>query len=204
MKNKKFIKDFVSKKDMEDGRKSCLIIALQNARLLNRRETDTNSLCIEIAEKLNGLIDFNSFIGLVNYLIILDMIGVVFTDKKKVGERIEEVLQKFGDITCKEERKAIFGLRNCFAHNYGLVDDKEKIKFMLDDSCNKMIILPAAKWDGNYDKEDEFTRTIINPQILINKIEAIYEEVKKRVFEDYLSTNLTENELKSRFTIICE
>ena len=204
MDNKNFIKDFVSERYIEEKRESCLMVALQNARILSRRDKEGNFLSIEVAEKLDELIDFNSFIGLVNYLIILDMIGVVFTNTVEVGKRIDEVLQEFGNINCEKDRQAICSLRNCLAHNYGLVDNKKNIKFILDNSCDVIVKHPVKDWNGSYNTEDESTSTIINPQKLIDKIEAVYEEVKKRVLEGSLTTDFTKNELKSRFTIMCE
>jgi len=188
---------------MGDGRESCLMIALENARVLNRRDKDGNSFSIDICEKLDGLIEFESFIGLANYLLILDMIGVVFTKQKRVGKRIAEVLKKFGNVTCEKERKAICSLRNCLAHNYGLADDQNKIKFkfILDNTCNEMIKHSIVDWDGNYCDKEESTSTTINPRKLIDKIEDTYCEVKKQVFAGTLNTNMSVNELESRFTI---
>jgi hypothetical protein len=201
-----FIKNFVSKRDMEDGRESCLMIALENARVLNKRDIDVNFLNIEIAQRLGGLIEFNSFIGLVNYLLLLDMIGAIFASQRKgkgVGERIKEILKKYGNMN-KTEQDAIYRLRNCLVHSYGLAD--KKVKFTLTNSIEKIVQPPKNAWDGNYSKKDDDTSTLINPQKMINKIEEIYEEVKRRVLNDELDCTLEggEDELKTRFTIIIE
>ena len=205
MDKQKFIEAFVSEREIIDEgikRESCLMIALENARVLNRCNKDGKSLSIDICGKLDGIIEFEPFIGLVNYLLILDMIGVVFGKQRDVGKRIEEVLLEFGEVICEKERKAISCLRNCLAHNYGLADGGKKIKFILNNSCDEMIILPDNEWSGNYSDKEESTSTTINPQKLIDKIEGIYSEVKKQVLEGKLNTKLTVEELKSRFTII--
>ena len=216
------IEKFVSESEMcacdKGKRKSCLMIALQNARILNGRDKDNGNPCTHILEKLDGLIEYDSFTVLANYLLILDMIGCVFANEEKVGKRINEVLERFGNIYRQErythrkyveinekDRRAICSLRNCLAHNYGLADGKEKIKFILSNSCNEMIVHPSMGWDGSYStKNDSSTSTTINPQELINKIEDIYEEVKHQVLEGTLKTGLKDEELQSRFTIIID
>jgi len=197
------IKDFVSKKNLGEYRESCLIIALQNARVLFRRDKEENAININICEKLDNIIEFEPFIGLVNYLLILDMIGVIFSEKKGVGERIEDVLKRFGDNLSKKDIIAIYILRNTLAHNYGLADKKSKIKFILSNSCVEMIKHPIVDWDGDFStKNDNSTSTTINPQKLIDKIEEIYEKVKKEVIEGKLNSKLEDDELKARFTVI--
>jgi len=204
MEDRKFIESFISQKDMGERRESCLIIALQNARILSRRDKDGNAFNIDFCEKLDGVIEFEPFIGLVNYLLVLDMLGAIFTDKKKyVGERIKGILNIYGKMK-EDEQKAISKLRNCLVHNYGLADKDKKIKFILDSSCSVMIQYPTKNWDGEYStKDDDATSTTINPQILIEKIEEIYMKIKEEVMDGGLNHKLENiEELKARFTII--
>jgi hypothetical protein len=205
MEDKDFIKNFVTKRDLGDGRQSCLMIALQNARVLCGRNKECNTFSVDILTKLDGVIEFEPFIGLVNYLLIIDMMGVIFNqnDENKVGKRIKYVLKKFGNMN-EAEQNAISSLRNCLAHNYGLAC--KDVKFILTNSTiGEIVKLPQKTWDGNYStKDDDETSTIIYTQNLINRIEAIYEEVKKQILGGTLKSNLSEEELKTRFTIINE
>jgi len=203
MEDKKFIKSFISQRDMGEDRESCLIIALQNARVLFRRDKEGNAFDIDICEKLDGIIEFEPFIGLVNYFLVLDIIGAIFTDKKDgVGIRIKEVLKIYGNMS-EDEQKVISTLRNCLVHNYSLADKEKKIKFILDNSCEEMIKHPIKVWDGDYSiKNDDSTSTSINPKKLIDKIEEIYEKVKKEVICGKLNHKLENiEELKTRFTV---
>jgi hypothetical protein len=188
---------FVSERDMGGGRESCLINALQSARILCGKNKDTGESISYSSTNLipdkNLLNKTGYFIGLINYLLILDMLGIIFTNEKnKVGERIDEVLKQFSNIA-DEDRKAIYSLRNALTHDCGLVH--RKIKFILDTFSNKMVKQPIISWDGSYStKNNDETSTRINPLMLmdklIDKIEEIIRETMKRLNEGTLKCEL--------------
>jgi glutathionyl-hydroquinone reductase len=66
-----------------------------------------------------------------------------------------------------------------------------------------MVKQPIISWDGNYStKNNDETSTRINPLMLIDKIEEIIKEIRKRLNEGILKCEFDVEELKTRFTII--
>jgi len=77
-----FIKKFTNSLEIEPNRYSCLIIALTDARKITGRNIDTGNPKLNILESNNTFLNPNSFIGIINYLLILDMIGKIFKKKE--------------------------------------------------------------------------------------------------------------------------
>ena len=209
-KDKEIIKSFVLKRKMGDNRESCLIIALENARILCGLDKETGEIerqdCLGSVCHENNILEKGSFIGLINYLLILDMLGAIFS-KEKVGKRINFILEEYGGFVEEKDRVAIYTLRNTLAHNYGLADNDKKIKFILDNDLTELIVHPDIAWNGSYSpKNDDTKSTQINPRLLINRIEEIYRKIRQKVLDGSLLHELNggDEELETRFTIIRE
>ena len=93
MKEKEIIKQFVLNKEIEDGRESSLIKALEDSRRLYKNKdlweiidalsnSNNPNTCEEKMIELTKRME-TSFLSLIGYLILLDMIGKVFTNRAK-------------------------------------------------------------------------------------------------------------------------
>ena len=238
---KELIKSFVSNRYLEDHRQSCLVMALETARILSGRDKKTGASiklddCTVMPDVLyskspyfkhNEFGSSDNLAGLINYLLLLDLIGNVFKPKnlakKKDGNSINKALAYFSSITDEKERWTIVALRNCLAHNYGLInipeipkkkkqEEIEKIKekyqhkfcLHLNDGTKDLIKIPTTRWNGNYTDKDESTSTQIDVCKLIDAIEETYENLKEMAENGELELCLKdgEAELMTKFTII--
>jgi hypothetical protein len=215
MSDKEFLKKFISSFEIEKGRYSCLFIALTDARKITGRnlmsgKLENNFLCND-----QVALDPYSFIGLINYLLILDMLGNIFCEKKKNSVALIEILKKYRTIKGKKlndsEISTIYALRNSLAHNYSLINipkDKkyESQKFTIINNVLKDdlgIILPKKIWKSFSDKADESSTTIYY-QNVCEIVEDILIQILKDVESGQLNNQLSYgiDELKARFTIL--
>jgi hypothetical protein len=211
---KEVIKKFVSEKCMGEGRESCLMMALENARILCGRDKITGKkIDTDIVRscefKQNTICTQTSFSGLIHYLLLLDLIGSVFIHKEN---NIARAIKHFYPEMDDREVYTIVALRNSLAHNYGLVniptkeeyDENSLHKFTLDNfgELDTMIKLPEIIWDKKFPNKDEKMSTNIDVPKLIDFIEDIYKSFKEEVIDGKLKLKLIEiEELKARFTI---
>ena len=72
MDDSEFIKKFVTAYEIEKNRYSCLIKALKDARKLTARDSETGKPNNDLLENKGSFLEPNSFIGIINYLLILD------------------------------------------------------------------------------------------------------------------------------------
>ncbi len=126
--NSEFIKKMVNNRQIDDNTYSILVTAWQDARQLSGFDKEMGKQNLLLLN-MNGdsILELGqSFIGLINYLLILDMLGSIF---KKTGSNgkgnpdsnnIFYVLGEFTGLIDKD-RCAIKALRNCLAHNYSLL-----------------------------------------------------------------------------------
>ena len=208
MENKDFIKRFASEliiEEMPNGqnRYSSLMMALKDAQKLTGRDEITGEQEHDFLENELSFLDPNSFICIVNYLIILDLIGEVFCKKK--DNNLIKALSTFGDKISVEDKYAIAALRNSFAHNYGLININKyhKHKFTLDFSANTLLEKhPTKEWNGDFQFKSEETSTVIYVKSLIQLIENIWKKLNSEIDEAKVDSVLEINELKARFTVL--
>ncbi len=220
MEAKEIIKQFVLCKDMGNGRESCLIKALEDSRRLYHNEdlwARINANKAGAEEEMIGLtkrIEL-SFLSLIGYLILLDLIGEVFTEKKKKEINIISAINNFGSSELKKCKYIVNALRNSLAHNYGLVNvpdseqyDEESLhKFTLSEEINGNgeIFKRKQKWKReNWMDKNEDTSTIVNTGKLIREIEILVKNLQENAVSEELSICLDGkiDELYARFTII--
>ena len=215
MTENEFIERFINNREIESNRYSCLVIALHDARLLNGRERETGKHKNIILTSENDFYDPNSFLGLIGYLILLDMIGGLFV---KVGfhskkSSIYKTLKQFSNFK-DDEIDVIISLRNSLAHNYSLVnipisdkENKSKLhKFeLIFTQTNFIISIPSEsnRWNKDFSNKNEMSSTKINVRALIDEFEDVYQTLKTEVNNGNVSLlkEISLEELKSRFTI---
>lgn len=213
---------FILGLEKEETRKSNFMLALKSARLHTGRDIDTgiaNSI-YEMEWELssrpevieNKLADSELFIGLTIYLILLEQIGSIFerTDIAKKTchmKGIKYALCIFSDLTDKKEIEAINGLRNNLAHNFGLASDSRfpnnAHKFTLSFSNDAPIVkLPTKEWNCKYEDKSDDSSTVIGVYAFCNKVEQVVKNLIDIYRAGNLKFKLSEEEIKSRFTIL--
>lgn len=211
-----FIQKFITDLEIEPNRFSCLKIATNDARKLTGRNISSGDNELNILTNSDDFLSPDSFIGIINYLLILDLIGEVFnligfTTKK--NNNIYRALKQFSPTISEKDIDTIIALRNSLAHNYGLVNipksEKEnstkRHKFILLHSESSFLIkYPTTIWNGDFNEKSEDTSTQISTINLINLIEQTYKNLVKESENNGIELKLSGGieELKSRFTIM--
>ena len=212
MKIDEFIKKFVCCYEIESNRYSCLMLALKDARKLTARNIETGKWDGSILENENSFLNPYAFIGIINYLLILDMIGEIFTVKNKQS-KIYRALDKYGSLKEEKDKQTIVALRNSLAHNYALVNIPDSSKnylmqrhrFELINSENfSLIEYPIKPWNGDFFDlhDDSFTKIGLGQ--LIELIEGVYHSLTMEIElnpVNIVGLNGGVEELKARFTI---
>jgi hypothetical protein len=211
-----FIKKFISSRIIESNRVSCLVMAIDDARKATGRNLETGKHNGKIYMDGNDFINPYSFIGLINYLLILDLIGCVFKTKDIADNKppIYNALKQFTEIKDDKSIFTIIALRNCLAHNYGLInvpdkdkhDDNSLHRFTIDNSEDADLInFPIKQPTRNQiysQKSDEYQTQVCYIK-LIDLIETTYCNLKSKFEKGEVELNLKNgiDELKARFTI---
>lgn len=209
-----FIKKFISQLQIEDNRYSCLIMALSDARMITGRNTKTGIKEHDIILLNDKFFDSNSFSGLIQYLIILDMIGTIFktgfTTKKT--NKIYKALKQYSNLN-DSDIDIIISLRNSLAHNYGLINIPDSTndyptklhKFtIINDPSAQLIEYPTEIWNTvDYSNKKEESSTKIGYNKLCDLVESVYINLKASFNNGLTELNLNGGieELKSRFTV---
>jgi|JI10StandDraft_1071094.scaffolds.fasta_scaffold240541_2 hypothetical protein len=227
MSEREFIRKFINERVIEEKRNSCLVVALQDARKLTGRHPQTgfqsNIILSNVNEKVMNekiIYDSNSFLGLIGYLILMDLIGSLFKQKENENG-ICIALEKFSKNLNKEERFVIKALRNSLAHNYSLInipqkaktpdkqqskDKKELHKFELIYEDTDFIIsvpLESDRWiRDDFKNKLDVSNTKIGVRKLIDEFENVYGNLKEDYDNDNVTLTLGLEELKARFTTI--
>jgi hypothetical protein len=216
MNEKELIGNYLSISGYEDFKKehriTTLSIALRGARHLCGRDTETGLRKTEdelinksITDLEGGFFYSSQFLGLTNYLIILDLVGSLFNNKsvkKKSKDGFEHALIHFTELN-DAHISALKSLRNSLAHNFGLGTSSHI--FSLSDSYIDMILLPSKgnEWH-NSTNDKELSRTQINGVLLCDFIESVITSLSKEFTENNLGLKGGINELKleSNFTVL--
>jgi len=210
-----FIMKFTNSIEIERNRYSCLFVALQDARKITGRDMVKGNITNDILENDQSFLSPYSFIGVVNYLLILELIGEIFrlknftTNKKN---NIYKSLKQFSNSLNDKDIDTIIALRNSLAHNYGLInipnDQKEYVtklhKFTLINMTNgNLIKYPLQNWNLDYSDKSDETSTQISVIKLQDLIETVYKNLTTEIENDTVELALKKgiDELKARFTI---
>jgi len=210
MNDTEFIKKFVNSLEIEKNRYSCLIIALTDSRLITARNNETCKFDNNFLENKNSFLNPYSFIGIINYLLILDMIGEIFT-KRSSENKIQKALKQYCPFINDKDINTIVALRNSLAHNYGLINIPDNPKHyltqrhkfcLINSESADLIVYPPMPWDGIDKSDDSFT--IVGLEKLIELVESVYQSLKQEIEGNPLKNLFLVNgveELKARFTI---
>ena len=206
--------------EKEENRKSCLMMAIRNARHLTGRDVETGEAKdmntmrtnVNMRDEVfdNCLEDESFFAGIVMYLIALDSIGCLFGKKGNKKNSIKRALDQFSSLS-DGEISALVDLRNTLAHNFGLATEKEhnngnkksKHKYTLafsDDA--EAIKLPETEWDGVFTNKDSSSSTVIGVKSFCNLVESIIANVYECHRNGDLEMRVDEDEAKARFTVL--
>ena len=144
------------------------------------------------------------------YLSILDQLGKSIKPKNNEvlnNSPIINALQYFSDLNSKE-RKAIYALRNAFAHDFGLVnknrrDGEMQHRFTVTQRRNtsKVVKLPNKYWDGDFSNKSLDSVTFIYLDNLGDLVESIIKEIIIQNEDDKIEVALGGGieELESRY-----
>ena len=218
MTDEEVLKCFLSKnqpfkKEGEDVY-SMIICLLRSARHLSGVDLETGEFNIsntfDSMEK--GLYFSFQFSGMLNYLMLLEQIGNLIEPKiidKKTDEKgIKRALFFFAPKVNKDDRIAIYQLRNSLAHNFALATENNKHphKFVISIESSSEIISrnkSGIKWDGDFAKKSEDVSTTVYLLNLIQLVEGIFSKVKIMAEEGKLNFNrkIGKDELFARYAI---
>jgi hypothetical protein len=187
-------------------RDSCLTAALREARHITGRNKSTG-----LPDPENKCGFLGHWAGAMVYLTILDQIGKCYRPKSKVkatkGSSIEKALFYFSSFN-EDEISAIYALRNAFFHDFSLYnfrpdDMRLQHSFIVDNHpINKVVRLPAEKWDGKMETRSAKNATYINLKTLGDIVEEIYQKLILLESKNELALELPggEVELVHRYT----
>ena len=187
---------------------------MNDARQLTGRDLESGAYELNILQYDSKIFDPHSFIGIINYLLILDMIGLIFKVNSFYSSKknIYKALKQFSRLSDKDI-DVIISLRNSLAHNYGLINipdspreyGTKRHKFIISTSLSSLIEYPLSghQWNGDYMDKSDNSSTKIGYIELCNLVEAVYADLISK-FENsmiILSLDGGIEELKARFTI---
>jgi len=215
MNEQEFIWKFLNQAEIEKDRYSSFVLAIRDARSISGRDPESGENGLDILTNEKSFLSPNSFIGLINYLLILEMIGKIFKIKNgskiKKNNSIYKALHQFYNLD-EKDINTIIALRNSLAHNYSLVNipyneienNDKRHKFILCYSSNVNIIeYPTKPWDGQFSNKLDSSSTKIGIILLIELIEEIIRKVKYLYKNNLIELDLDNgiDELKTCFTI---
>ncbi len=207
-----FIKKFVSSHEIEKNRYSCLMIALIDARKLTARNIETGKFECNILENEKSFLSPYSFIGIINYLLILDMIGEIFTVRNTTN-KIYKALKQYCSYINDKDIDTIIALRNSLAHNYGLINIPDNPEYnltrrhkfyLINSEIDDLIEYPTKPWNGVFNDNSDDSYTKVGLGKLIELVESVYQVLKKEIeCNPMKNLSLKEgvDELKARFTV---
>ena len=196
----------------KENRKSCLTLALKEARRVAGRDEDGKPKWETSSIDLDDLIENINWhgrvlLGLTSYLIILEMIGSVVrkgnSSEKHIGNGIPNALNNFSDIH-GEKAKGLDALRNSLAHSFSLSNNSSR--FIMDTTLSEIIMLPELSDNcqkNTYSKDEKYS-TKVNPLKIVQLVEAVYEKVVNEFQNSNLEfvNRMNEDKLLVKYTII--
>jgi len=193
---------------------SNIVLLLKAARKLTGRNIETGVYEMnEVNEDdiVKGLYHSFQYVGLINYLILLEQLGSIFSPKQKSicsSNGISCALTDFSELKDKLKVSAIVALRHSLTHKFGLATEKKKDrkelqhKFILSIERNaKIVEIPSIPWDGNFSYKSNGTSTTIFIKDLEELVENIYQTIKAKLDRNELIVKIDLDELYSRYTM---
>ena len=191
---------------------SNLVAGIKTCRDATKRDTNTGKVPAGI---LNG--GPENWLGALGYFAILDLIGSAFEKTaggSRSGSSIEFAIKSFAfDLVQNEDRKvkAIYALRNAFAHDFNLLNTNSKTpelqhKFTVYAVPDPNIVtLPLRPWSGDVsgknfkDLEDV---TFVNLWAFGDMVEEIFRRIKIGINDGTAQSQMDISTLLNRYTFI--
>ncbi len=132
--------------------------ALRDARGITKRNPDSGKPEPDAAHGHIG-----SWLGALGYLVLLDHIGTCFRPKDlkapETGASMVRALRFFSDLD-EKKIQAIYALRCCFAHDYGLMNLNAKTPtlqhcFVVTSGSAELVKFPDVPWDGDLSTKNQ-------------------------------------------------
>ena len=203
-------------------RKSTLQLALQSARHYCGYEVGKPydraafSFRQNRIEQINANINCSNsdegdlFLSLFLYLNCLEQIGILFCPLiGSDNNGIVRALSRFASgLLNEKEIEALKCLRHSLAHSFGLVNvlpsgtPTHKYQLSLDDSSSTIIRTEITPWNKDYSNKAEETSVIAYVFSIIRLVETIISKMKYEHTKGTLNFIISEEEVKSRYTII--
>ena len=128
-----------------------------------------------------------SRLGALAYLIMLEQVGECFQRSTGPGDSskrwVARALRAFTDLP-DPEIDALYALRCCFAHNYGLVNRHKTTSlrhhFYLDRIEEDHVVqLPPRYWSGRIERISRYTRTVVDVRGLGDLAEGVLAQLRQ-------------------------
>ncbi len=207
----KFIQLYIENFEIAENHYSCLSVALSDARKITGRIESTGEKAFDILRNRNNFLNPYSLIGLINYLLILDLVGTSFKLKGQpvIGtNNIYNALIQFSKHT-EEEINIIIALRNSLAHNYSLVNipfskkeaSKKLFHFELINSYTPNLFESNEKWTGVASEKSTINSLKVGVDNLIDAIELVYTNLRMEAKNHNLELRINTEDFIQRFTL---
>lgn len=205
-----YVQKYIQCLDIDKNTFSVLNIAINDARLITGRNQSNGKREFKILSTEHSFLSPYSFIGIINYLLILDLIGTAFKIKNFTttkSNNIYKCLKQLSSLNDKEIN-VIIALRNSLAHNYSLVNIPHDVKqkdryhhFSLINDYSDNLVSNDNQWEGNYSVKNTKNETQIGIENLYDEVEKVILNLKHRAKENSVSLNMELEEFKMKFTI---
>jgi hypothetical protein len=205
-----FIINLISVESANNKSCSTFSLALRDARFITGRDLLTGECKHYLLQNnKNQHLKPYSPICLLNYLIILEMVGKIFKMKNQLDSTngIVSALFNFSDLE-EKDRYTINALRNALAHSYSLTNIPEKEKYY-EHSRHlfayhitgdfPLIQYSDNEWNGGYYQIE--SRTWIQINKLFNLIEIIVKSILGKIGNDEIELQMDIAELETRYYI---
>lgn len=161
----------------------------------------------------NGIYHSLQYVGLINYLILLEQIGSILIPKDQsisTNNGIFCSLKYYSKLNDDLKISALVALRHSLTHKFGLATqiqskDNKKLqhRFALSIERNPEIVkLPLIPWNGIFkDKSDE-SHTIIFVKDFEDLVEDVFQTIKDKLNNNELELKIEIDELYSRYTMV--
>lgn len=166
---------------------STLALSIRGARELTERNIETGEKFekydFEILNIKNENLTLicNKLLGLVTYLIIIDLVGNIFVKKGEVEskDKFKQALNHFSGLK-KNQINSLKNLRNSLAHKFSLGNESEI--FTLDYSTDSSEIIQNATElypsQNRINPKEAENYTVVYYHNICNLVENIYEQLK--------------------------
>ncbi len=147
--------------------------------------------------------------GTLVYFALLDPIGDTLRPTGgrdvKAESSIERALRQFAPRTTVLQRRALYALRNAFAHEFRLVNiNRRRPEYTFTFAVNDDVTAPlvrwgARRWDGSLNSTAKKTRTVVGLPAVGDLCESVVRSVRQHSNSVRLRSRVEVDELQRRF-----